>query len=128
MQLHWVGILPMVVKYLLEHGADPNIASPRNWTPLYSAAARNALEVAKVLIDNGAEVNTKADGGVYSPLLIAAYNNSVPMVELLLEAGADTSARLSHSHRQDRGLTALELAQKQGHEEIVALLLRHSRD
>jgi len=107
---------------LIKRGADVDATTQKSWTPLYAAAANNALDVAKTLIEQGALVNIKSRAGSHSPLLIAAYNNNLAMVRLLLDAGADTNAKLGGTHSGFRNLTALELAKKQGHTEIVELL------
>ena len=80
------------VRLLREHGADLEARDGKQWTPLYAAVDRDALEVAKYLIEQGAQVKSPTGGGSRSPLLAAAYSGNVEMVKLLLEAGADVTA------------------------------------
>jgi ankyrin repeat protein len=51
------------VKYLLEHGADPNHGRGRGWRALRHAIARdNSLAIVELLLDHGADPTT-AEGG-----------------------------------------------------------------
>jgi ankyrin repeat protein len=94
-----------VVRYLLRLGADVNAVAPgashgamlfethfaaavtgRDATPLMFAVARNQLEIADLLIAQGA----KADcGHSESALDLAAINGSPTMIRILLRAGAN---------------------------------------
>jgi ankyrin repeat protein len=48
-----------VVDCLLQHGADPNIASEINTTPLMTAAKNKSMEIVQLLLRHGAEVLLK---------------------------------------------------------------------
>jgi len=48
-----------VVDCLLQHGADPNIASENNTTPLMTAAKNKSMEIVQLLLRHGAEVLLK---------------------------------------------------------------------
>jgi ankyrin repeat protein len=108
-------------RLLLEHGADPALRSRHQFikvTPLHSAVAREGaadVETAKVLIEGGAPIGAREEGG-HTPLHSAASNGSRPMVELLLANGADPLAA------RDDGKTPRELALEGGHEEVAELL------
>ena len=52
----------------------------------------NSLDVARLLIDSGAEVDATDENGC-TPLHWAALNNSLGMARLLLDRGADVDAR-----------------------------------
>ena len=58
------------------------------WTPLHWAAVWNKLEVAKVLLANGAQVNADNNGGE-TALAVARYNHSREMEALLWQHGAE---------------------------------------
>ena len=46
------------VKYLLEHGADPNLKRSKGWRPINHAVARdNSLKIIELLLDHGADPN-----------------------------------------------------------------------
>jgi ankyrin repeat protein len=111
------GDLARVVALLKEH---PELAEDKNnmgQTPLYAAVAHNQLEIAELLLANGADVNTR-DGYGHTPLMQAlwVYNHD-KMVRLLLANGADLN--LEDKWR----MTALAYAAKQGQLEDAKVLL-----
>ena len=54
---------PEGVKYLLAHGADPNLKRPRGWYPLNHALARNnSLEIIEQLLEAHADPTLRDDG------------------------------------------------------------------
>ena len=69
-------------------GEDP---SP-GWAPLHWAADRGRLDTARLLLERGAEVDSREDRGT-TPLLSAAWRGHLDLVDLFLEAGADVNAR-----------------------------------
>lgn len=73
------------------------------------------IEIAKGLIDKGANINAVSGSGLTALLLAAAHNNA-PIVGLLVEAGADTSAKTPD------GKTAEDLAKRNGNATVVSLL------
>jgi uncharacterized protein len=111
---------PEVVKVLLEHKADPNIANGLGRTPLMTAALYDNLESVNLLLAAGADINRqskKAEAfpdvnqlygalmhGLYygrrSALMYAAANSKLPLIKVLLEHGADKTLK------DDWGLTA----------------------
>lgn len=65
----------------------------RGLTPLHLAAERDNLAVAILLLDRGADVHSRSDGG-RTPLHLASRSASASMVEMLLErARADPNAQ-----------------------------------
>ena len=110
------GHLP-VVELLLAKGAEVNSASdnPQRVMPLHSGVAHRHLEIARRLVEAGADVNAvQADD--FTPLHEAAQNGQLEMVELLLEAGAQVNPRKTD------GKTPLGLALEYGHAEAADLL------
>jgi uncharacterized protein len=89
-----------LIERLIEKGADINYNTPSNalakpfegWTSLHYAISCGADDVARLLIEKGANVNSIADDGT-TPLIIAAKNDSVFMAKFLLEKGADVNWR-----------------------------------
>eukprot|EP00966_Prymnesium_polylepis_P055652 1287293-Prymnesium_polylepis.1 len=61
---------------------------PNKTTPLSEAACGGQLEVCRLLLKHGADVNTQNEQG-RSPLWRAAFMDRRDCVELLLEHGAD---------------------------------------
>jgi ankyrin repeat protein len=111
-----------LVKHLLDLGADPRLAA-RNKTfasgvsPLQSAVTRGSVELAKLLLDRGADVNARdADDG--SPLFTAAFNGNLALVELLLARGARADVR----HKS--GQTPLGIAREKNHAAVAQVLAR----
>ena len=51
-------------------------------------------DLAKALVERGAEVNAQAKNGM-TALMVAATHNSAPMIGLLMDAGADPRSRTS---------------------------------
>jgi ankyrin repeat protein len=84
---------PDAVRLLVERGADVNSASRNNMKvmPLHSAcAAREAgvrFEIAKVLLEHGADPNARQEGD-FTPLMEADQNNDTRLRELLEQHGA----------------------------------------
>lgn len=71
------------------------------------------------LLAAGFDVNGIGRAGGETPLMLAAYVNSVPVARMLLDR--DLPAQIDQ--RSDDGLTALMVAAKHGHLEVVRLLL-----
>jgi len=69
------------VKKLVEFGTDVNSTS-NGMTPLMFAARYNKFEIVKLLLDNGAKVNTKDPKG-YTALKHAELSNATESIELL---------------------------------------------
>ena len=98
---------------LLEANADHGILSgSHERTALYQASWHGHLEVARVLLDFGADVNQK-DGCCHTALQAAAIRGYVRMARLLLDAGANADLQgclgdspLLHA-AQDRGPSLL---------------------
>ena len=108
---------PDAARTLLDHGADPNVASRNAMrvTPLHSAVAAQRLDISEELLRHGADVNV-AQADDFTPLHEAAQNGQVAMIELLLAHGADLAARKSD------GQTALDVAKAHGQTEAATLL------
>lgn len=83
-----------LIKVLLENGL---VNSNENsfWmdrTPLHKACEKNSLELVKLLVLHGADLNPK-DSNKITPLHFLADDNFLELAELLLKAGADVNAR-----------------------------------
>lgn len=61
--------------------------TPGGMTPLLYAARHNHVDVAKLLINAGADLNVKEANGIW-PLLMAISNDNVEIAHLLLERGS----------------------------------------
>ena len=89
----WPGYFPNgpeVVRILIAAGADPNVRNPGKQfaeTPLHWAASSDDVDVARALIDGGADVEA-ADGSIGTPLDNAIGYACWHVARLLVARGA----------------------------------------
>jgi uncharacterized protein len=129
------------VRALIARRADVNVREPlRGQTPLMWAVSRKRPEVARILIDHGADVRARSrivrvvvnranptdiytaavgtvSQGGSTPLLFAARQGDAESAGLLLASGADVNELLPD------GTSALTLAAHSNHPTLVNLLL-----
>jgi ankyrin repeat protein len=74
------------VAYLVEHGAPVNTLTQRQRTPLYYAVRESKYEVARILLEAGAD--TEAGNPLWTPLRLAVDSKDDKMIRLLQEHGA----------------------------------------
>ncbi|KAL9999862.1 putative ankyrin repeat-containing domain-containing protein [Helianthus debilis subsp. tardiflorus] len=124
-----------------------NSADEEGWAPLHSAASSGNVEIVKILLDRGADVNLKNDGGRTAlhyaaskgwvkvgctPLHRAASTGNSELCELLIEEGADIDA--VDRAGQTPIMTAVICHNKDVHTELIQctcvalLLIRHGAD
>lgn len=60
-------------------------------TPLFYVSAKGAKDIARILIDSGADVSL-ANNVSELPLHVAARNGSKEIIKMLIDAGADVNA------------------------------------
>ncbi|KDO17811.1 TKL protein kinase [Saprolegnia parasitica CBS 223.65] len=87
------------------------------YTPLHRAAYNGHVDVARLLLDKGADVEASNANG-YTPLHYAAQGKKPEMVEFLLAKGAKIDAK------NKNGQTPREVAEARGSNDFVATLLR----
>jgi uncharacterized protein len=83
---------------------------------LIAASGRGELETVTALLDKGAIVNGRGEGG-RSALMEAAFGQHVPVVKLLLDRGADVNAK------KEDGATALSISRGTKNQRISAMLI-----
>jgi ankyrin repeat protein len=96
----------VLLKLLLEHGADPKIMTDSKVTPLmvasgigwvegitYEWSPKETLETVKILLDLGADVNAQDLIDGRTALMGAAHKGRNDVIELLVQHGADLSLR-----------------------------------
>ena len=107
------------VEMLLKKKADPNyIKQAGPWmkvSPLIEAVNNTNIEIVKLLIANGAQVDWR-DGFNTTGLMYAAAKGNIEIVELLLQNGADLNAS------DGKGNNVLSAAKESKNDELVALI------
>jgi ankyrin repeat protein len=96
---------------------NPNLVNAKNKdddTPLHIAADAGHLEIARFLIQSGADVNSM-NSSLRNPVLMAGYQGHKDVVKLLLENGAN------FDYVDDRGYTPLRWAAVRGKKDVVEL-------
>jgi ankyrin repeat protein len=91
---------PSLVRLLIDKGADVNLGTYKNVTPLMGAAGlankmdrptkaeySNALEITKLLVEKGADVDAVGEND-WTALHGAAYSGSDGIVQFLVDSGA----------------------------------------
>lgn len=108
---------PDVALYLIEQGADVKAAARNDFkiTPAHAAAANGSITVLRALLEKGADVNARQQGG-FTILHEAARANNLAMITACLEFGADTQIT------DDNGQTPQATALANGNQEAADLL------
>ena len=111
------------VRSLLDRGVPVEGRDEHNRIPLVAAAYGNHLEVARLLVEAGADVNAK-DDTVQSAYLISTseVGDDPRLLELTLRNGADVGSLDSYNG------TGLIRAAERGYPRIIARLLETSID
>jgi ankyrin repeat protein len=107
---------PEIARALLDAGAPVDTYTTNDLAnqPLHAAAAGRHLEVCRLLLAAGADVNATQHGG-YTPLHEAAQHGDIEMVELFLSAGADPTVRVPEG-------TPADMADAAGHQDVARRL------
>ena len=111
----------ILLKLLLDAGANKDMTDLVGRTPLYLAADNGNSECVKLLLDAGANKDMAAGDG-RTPLFEAAHNGHSECVKLLLDAGANKDMA------DENGWTPLSEAAGGGPSECVKLLLDAGAD
>jgi|GEM_PF-1157688 len=96
---------------------------PLIWFPAIGGGGAEQLEIARLLLDAGAEVDAHKRG--QTALHWAARGGQMEMAELLLARGAAVDARAWLTTGERETTTPLALARKSGHAAMIELLQRH---
>lgn len=112
-------------RWLLQEGANPNIADNDGRTPLIVAAETGFLDGVETLLRRGAQVDVSNATGE-TPLIAAVHARNVELMEVLLEGGADpdrtdNAGRSARDYASMRGvppriLTVIEASEVDGDE------------
>ncbi|KAJ7041396.1 ankyrin repeat-containing domain protein [Mycena alexandri] len=90
-------------------------------TPLHLVSLNGHSDVAKLLIEKGADISVKREDG-NMPLHFASWNGHTDIAKLLIEKGADISVK------RKNGDTPLHRALLRGHTDVAKLLIEKGAD
>jgi ankyrin repeat protein len=100
---------------------DIEAESDSDWTALTTAANYGYIDIAKLLIDNGADVNAKINIG-WTVLMIAVYNGHIDIAKMLIDNGANIDAK------DDFRRTPLIHAVRYEYDNMIKLLIDNGAD
>ena len=106
-----------IARLLIDSGADINSVSKNKFTatPLQGSVVNKSIEVGRLLLARGANVNPRNDDGG-NPLHEAAGDGQIEFAKLLLDHGANINAK------DDKGNTPLAIALEYKQTEMAKLL------
>lgn len=105
------------VELLLDLGASVHTKNRSKWDALICAIKTKNVELVKILIDRGAEINS-----ISNPLIHAIMDEHVDLIKLLLSEGANIDAY------DETGWTPLMYAVSRQYAQIVELLIDNGAD
>lgn len=79
-----------IVRMLLTHGAG-RATEKCSQSPLYSAVQKNDLDLARMLIEGGIDIDSRSSSG-RTPLFAACLDNHMELIEFLLSNNANVNA------------------------------------
>nr|XP_033809293.1 ankyrin repeat and SOCS box protein 2 isoform X2 [Geotrypetes seraphini] len=105
------------IHYLLQCGAEPDIANKSRETPLYKACERKNLEAVKLLVQFNADVNHRCNRG-WTALHEAVARNDLEVTDILVTGGAKIEAKNAY------GITPLFVAAQSGQLDALRYLAK----
>lgn len=101
-------------RWLMQEGANPNIADNQGATPLIRACEMGFIEGVEALIAGGASVDVANRTGE-TPLIAAVHTRNIALMQVLLRAGADpdrtdNAGRSARMYASERGAGERTLA------------------
>lgn len=94
------------IRFMLNRGANPNIADRDGIYPIQIAVQSGHLEGVQALVGANARLDVSNSAGE-TPLISAVHRRDVPMIRVLLEGGADPD-RADNSGRSARDYAAAQ--------------------
>jgi ankyrin repeat protein len=107
-----------MVKKILATNPDPDVRNKFGATALHEAIWASNLEVIKLLLDYGFDVNAVVPSNGYTPLHYAVWLNKPDAVRLLIQYKADRNIK------DKKNQTPLEKASKEGKRDLILALSR----
>lgn len=126
---------PEITRFLLEHGADPNVQRNENIAPVLVGIS-GSIECMRLMLETGADVNRASEHNGETALHFVAGSTNTEAVRLLLDHGANPNARTKPGMKtyglwrdaRVRGETPLHRAAAWGSPEVIQLLLDAGAD
>lgn len=116
--------LTRVVRSLIDLGADPTESVFQNWDVIHSATgSKGTLEIVKILIENGAEVDSRQNPMGHTPLMRARGAGKLDIIKFLVENGANPTLQENQREHDEFGKTPLMFAAENGNIEVVKYLV-----
>lgn len=109
---HFLG----VARELLKAGANPNHASNDGRNAMYWALYCGNVELFKLLIEHGGDVNYRWQHDGCTLVMMAAERGNMEVLRILVGAGVDVG------EQNKKGETALDLAQQKNNMQVVDFL------
>jgi len=107
---------PEVLRTLIALGASPELSDFRGFTPIHCVAGHGfydeAIEMAEILIEAGADVNVRSMKHGFVPLHEV---RTVGMIDLLLQHGADPTVKNDDGQTPEEYLTEDECYEEAKH-------------
>ena len=98
------------------------------WNPLHVACYAGYTEIVRMLLDAGADPNSRGETGERTPLMVT---ESTEIASMLLDAGADVTLRrrsFSSFNVNETEETALVIARQKQNQAMIELLQRAERE
>ena len=88
-----------LLSYAIKKGAEINVLDEYNFSPLHRAVETGNLDVVKVLVENGADVNISSQGkGRGTPIMwIAKIEGNPDIARYLIDKGADLKVKNTYN-------------------------------
>lgn len=108
-------------KYLLEKGADLNLAEPKTGiTPLHIAVKTGNYSIVEFLLSKGANPNAQDRQYGFTPVMLACHNGNLGILKLLLSYKGNINIKDKKNH-----FDALHIAAENGNLDILHFLLQN---
>ncbi len=119
-----------LTKFILEHGADPNLAVKGTWGCILNQACEfGKTGVVKALIEGKANVNMTAEYFKRTPLYMACSKGHADIVQLLVDAKANMNALTEiHIDKIWIKITPVMMASMFGYNDCVEILCKAGAD
>ncbi|XP_053599227.1 ankyrin-3-like [Microplitis demolitor] len=114
-----------LVKLRIRQGVNVNSSGRKGSSPLHLAAWYGHPKIIKLLINNGARLDSVLNGPIkngFTPLHLACLNNKVKCVKVLLKYGASVTPKCADVHHP------IHIAVFKNYVKIAALLLDNGAD